>query len=82
MRRMIDTPGTFDEQGWLKVGFYGHQPSIADGYISTGSLYLCSAVWLPLGLPATDPFWVGDAKPWTAKKVWSGEEVKSNHAID
>jgi hypothetical protein len=79
MRRMIDAPGTFDEQGWLRVGFYGNQPSIAESYISTGSCYLCSAAWLPLGLPATDPFWAGPAKPWTSKKVWSGEQVKADH---
>lgn len=82
MRGMIDAPGTFDEQGWLTVGFYGHQPSMAESYISTGSLYLCSAAWLPLGLPATDRFWSGEAKPWTAKKIWSGADVKADHAVD
>lgn len=81
MRRMIDAPGTFDDQGWLRIGFYGHQPAIAETYISTGSLYLCSAAWLPLGLRASDPFWASDAKPWTAKKIWSGEDVKADHAI-
>jgi hypothetical protein len=81
MRHMIDAPGTFDEQGWLRVGFNGHQPAIAEPYISTGSLYLCSAAWLPLGLPATDPFWAGEARPWTSKKFWSGENVKADHAL-
>ena len=81
MRRMIDAAGTFDDQGWLRIGFYGHQPAIAEPYISTGSLYLCSAAWLPLGLPASDPFWAGEAKPWTSKKVWSGQDVNADHAI-
>jgi hypothetical protein len=81
MRRMMQAPGTFDEQGWLRVGFQGHQPSIAESYISTGSCYLCSAAWLPLGLPASDPFWSGAAMPWTSKKVWSGEQVSADHAI-
>ena len=72
MRRMTEAPGMFDDQGWLRVGFYGHQPSIAESYISTGSCYLCSAVLLPLGLLATDPFWAGPATPWTSKKIWSG----------
>ena len=81
MRRMIDAPGTFDDQGWLRIGFYGHQPDIAESYISTGSLYLCSAAWLPLGLPATDRFWSGEAKPWTAKKIWAGQDLKADHAI-
>jgi hypothetical protein len=81
MRRMMQAPNTFDERGWLTVGFYGHQPSIAEAYISTGSCYLCSAAWLPLGLAASDPFWSGAAKPWTSKKVWSGDPVSADHAI-
>ena len=56
MRPMLGAPGTFDSDGWLRVGFYGHQPEIAESYISTGSCYLCSAAWLPLGLPPSDPF--------------------------
>jgi hypothetical protein len=81
MRRMVDAAGTFDDHGWLTVGFYGHQPSIAEPYISTGSCYLCSAAWLPLGLPASDPFWTGPAAPWTAKKIWMGDKVGPDHAL-
>ncbi len=81
MRRMIEAPGTFDQLGWLKVGLYGHQPTLAESYISTGSLYLCSAAWLPLGLPATDFFWTAEAKPWTAKKVWNGHDVDADHSL-
>lgn len=81
MRRMTETPGTFDENGWLRVGFCGQQPEIAESYISTGSCYLCSAAWLPLGLPATDPFWAESAKPWTSKKAWSGANVPTDHSI-
>ena len=83
MRRMVDAPGTFDEKGWLRVGFVGHQPEIAEAYISTGSCYLCSAAWLPLGLPATDPFWAdAAARPWTSKMVWDGEDVPADHAFE
>ena len=81
MRRMIDAPGTFDEQGWLRVGFYGHQLSIAEEYISTGSCYLCSVAWLPLGLPQSDPFWSGASAPWTAQKIWAGEFATPDHAL-
>jgi hypothetical protein len=81
MRRMTDAPGTFDDDGWLRVGFCGHQPEMAETYISTGSCYLCSAAWLPLGLPATDPFWAESAKPWTSKKAWNGENVAADHAM-
>ena len=81
MRKMISAPGTFDSQGWLQVGFYGHQPAMAESYISTGSCYLCSVAWLPLGLPATDPFWAAPAAPWTGKKVWEGENIAADHAL-
>lgn len=81
MRRMLEVPGTFDEHGWLRVGFCGHQPELAESYISTGSLYLCSAAWLPLGLPAADPFWSGAAKAWTSMKIWSGKDERADHAI-
>lgn len=81
MTRMDKAPGTFDNQGWLTIGFAGHQPSIGEAYISTGSLYLCSAAWLPLGLPATDGFWASPAQPWTQQKAWSGVDIKTDHAI-
>ena len=81
MRKMLDAPGVFDQGGWLRIGFYGYQPSIAESYISTGSSYLCSAVFLPLGLPATDPFWSDPPKPWTSKSIWAGAPVGLDHAL-
>jgi hypothetical protein len=81
IRRMIEAPGTFDENGWLKVGFCGHQPSIGESYISTGSLYLCSTGLLPLGLPPSDPFWSGAPQPWTSQKIWNGQDVPTDHAL-
>jgi hypothetical protein len=81
MTRMIAAPGTFDSNGWLTIGFAGHQPAIGENYISTGSLYLCSAAWLPLGLDATDEFWTAPPQLWTAKKAWSGINIPTDHAI-
>lgn len=81
IHRMIEAPGTFDEHGWLTVGFCGHQPSVAESYISTGSLYLCSAALLPLGLPAADPFWSSPPQPWTSRKIWTGQDVPIDHAL-
>ena len=82
MTRMTNAKGTFDSKGWLTIGFCGHQPSIGEGYISTGSLYLCSAAWLPLGLPETDEFWSAPAQMWTQQKAWSGVDIKTDHAIN
>jgi hypothetical protein len=81
MRRMVEAPGTFDESGWLTIGFCGHQPNMGEDYISTGSLYLCAVGLLPLGLPPDDPFWAAPPADWTAKKVWSGQNLKTDHAI-
>lgn len=81
IRRMIEAPGTFDKQGWLTVGFCGHQPSMGENYISTGSLYLCSVALLPLGLPRSDPFWSGPPQPWSSRKIWNGEDTAADHAL-
>jgi hypothetical protein len=81
IRRMIEAPGTFDDHGWLRIGFCGHQPSLAESYISTGSLYLCSAALLPLGLPPADAFWSAPATRWTSQLLWSGASLPPDHAI-
>ncbi|MCZ8517977.1 MULTISPECIES: DUF2264 domain-containing protein [Paenibacillus] len=80
MRRLAEAPGTFDAAGWLTIGFCGSQKNLGEGYISTGSLYLCTAVFLPLGLPPEDPFWNGEAE-WTAKKLWSGAGAPIDSAL-
>jgi hypothetical protein len=75
------TAVTFDPNGWLRIGFCGHQPGIGETYISTGSLYLCSAALLPLGLPASDEFWSAPPQPWTSASAWSGQPFPIDHAI-
>jgi hypothetical protein len=81
IRKMIEAPGTFDARGWLQIGFCGHQPTLAESYISTGSLYLCSAALLPLGLPPSDEFWSAPPAPWTSQQLWSGQSLPSDHAM-
>jgi hypothetical protein len=81
IRKMTEAPGTFDGQGWLQIGFYGHQPSLAEGYISTGSLYLCATALLPLGLPPDDTFWSGPEMRWTSQRLWAGESLPPDHAL-
>ncbi|WP_022824741.1 DUF2264 domain-containing protein [Hymenobacter norwichensis] len=80
IRRTMEPKGTFDAKGWLQIGLCGHQPSIGEGYISTGSLYLCTTAFLPLGLPPTDAFWTSPTQDWTARQIWSGQNVKTDHA--
>ena len=82
IKRHMSVKGNFDERGWLTLGFAGHQPQIAERYISTGSLYLCSVVFTALGLPATDEFWCAPYAEWTGKKIWNGNKsVKLDKAI-
>ena len=80
-RRTLEPQGTFTADGWLQIGLAGHQPSIGETYISTGSLYLCSVVWLPLGLAPEDPFWSAPAADWTQKAAWAGGPVTLDHAM-
>lgn len=80
IRKQVAAAGTFDEAGWLRIGLYGYQPGIGEEYISTGSLYLCSQAFLILGLPADDPFWKGPDADWTAKKIWKGLDITTDHA--
>lgn len=82
IERTLGAPGTFDENGWLRIGLAGHQNSMGESYISTGSLYLCAAVFLPLGLHESHPFWSGNAAKWTSQKAWSGEDLRADHAMD
>jgi hypothetical protein len=81
LRRTMEAPGTFDADGWLRIGLCGHQPSIAESYISTGSLYLCTFALLPLGLPVSHPFWAEPATDWTSRKIWSSQDTRADHAL-
>jgi hypothetical protein len=81
IRRTLEAPGAFDDHDWLRIGVSGHQPGLGETYISTGSLYLCSAAFLPLGLPASDPFWSAAPAPTTWQKVWSGVDLPVDHAL-
>lgn len=79
--RTLEAPGTFDEEGWLTFGLAGNQPSLAEHYLTIGSLYLCTAVFLPLGLAETHEFWTAPETPWTSKKVWGGEDFPADTAL-
>ena len=81
IKRCFENPDNFDESNWLRMGFCGYQPSLAEGYITTGSLYLCTGVFLPLGLNEEDGFWSSDAEMYTSQKIWSGIDVQADHSI-
>ena len=81
IRRMFARDNrNFNEGGFLTLGFNGSQPGISDWYTNNGSLYMASLAFLPLGLPADDPFWTDAPQAWTSKKAWSGESFAKDHA--
>jgi hypothetical protein len=81
IKSTLEPPGTFDSDGWLRIGLAGHQPEIGEYYISTGSLYLCTVAFLPLGLKAEDEFWISPSAAWTSKKAFAGRKFSIDRAI-
>jgi hypothetical protein len=81
LKRTMDCPNTYTKDGWLNIGLCGSQPDLADWYNTTGSLYICTNILLPLGLPETDEFWATPPLKFTAQKIWNGEDVKGDHGI-
>lgn len=79
MHRMFDGRENFNEKGYLTIGFCGRQPNVADWYTNNGSLYMTTLAFLPLGLPATHPFWTDAPQPWTNCKAWGGEPFPKDH---
>jgi len=72
MRRLLDAPGTFDEDNWLRGPWRDMPPALADAG-AAGSLYLCTAVFLPLGLTPENAFWTEPEAPWSARQVYGGD---------
>lgn len=80
IRKTLENPTTFTKDGWLTIGLYGYQPEMGDVYNNAGSPYLCTLIFLPLGLPATDAFWATPPEQWSAQKIWSGQDFKNDHS--
>ncbi|GAA4462837.1 DUF2264 domain-containing protein [Nibrella saemangeumensis] len=81
IRKTLESSSTY-QNGWLTIGLYGSQPDIADVYNNQGSVYLATAIFLPLGLPASDPFWADAPVKWSAQRVWSGEDFPHDIKIN
>ncbi|HRH42048.1 MAG TPA: DUF2264 domain-containing protein [Pyrinomonadaceae bacterium] len=82
MKRMF-VQNTFTKDGWLTLGLVGNQQSnIADSYSNTGSMYITSLAFLPLGLPVTHKFWADPFTEWTQLKAWGGKSFAKDYAVD
>jgi len=79
LKKTTENPSTY-QNGWLTLGMYGSQPGLADSYNNQGSPYLCSVIFLPLGLPDDDPFWTSEVTDWSAKRIWSGKDWNADHS--
>lgn len=80
LHRMFDKENNFNEKGYLSIGFCGNsQKNVADWYTNTGSLYMTTLAFMPLGLPADHPFWTDAAQPWTQVKAWNNQQFPKDH---
>jgi len=77
-----DAPGNFTRDGFLTIGFVGHQPELGDWYSNNGSMYIASAGLLALGLPATDSYWTAPAQDWTQKKAFAGVRFPKDYPVN
>lgn len=75
-KKMFEGEQNFTSDGYLTLGVNGYQPHIVDYYTNTGSLYIASLGFLPLGLPASHAFWSSLAESWTSQKVWFGADAR------
>jgi hypothetical protein len=74
-------PGNFKD-GYLTIGFVGHQPELGDWYSNNGSMYIASASLLPLGLPENDSYWTAPAQDWTQKKAFAGAKFPKDYPVN
>ena len=74
-------PASFRPDGFLNIGLCAAQPGLGETYISTGSLYMCAAAFLPLGLPPTAPYWRDADAAWTQRRIWAGEDAPADHKL-
>lgn len=81
IKKTLESPTSYKD-GWLTIGLYGDQPHIADYYNNQGSPYICTNIFLPLGLPETHPFWANPPAKWSAQKIWTGEDFENDHSVD
>ena len=80
--RIFSAPSNFTKGGFLTIGFVGAQPELGDWYSNNGSMYITSASFLPLGLPATDSYWTAAAQDWTQKKAFAGARFSKDYHVD
>jgi hypothetical protein len=74
-------PGNFTADGFLTIGFAGHQPELADWYSNNGSMYIATESFHALGLPADDSYWTSAAQDWTQKKAFANMRFPKDYPV-
>ena len=80
--RSLAHQDTYDSHGWLNVGLCGHQPSLSENYISTGSLYAACWAFLPLGLSPSSAFWSDKETLFSSQILYAGQDADSDAAYN
>jgi hypothetical protein len=80
-RAIFRFPSNFDENGFLTLGFTGHQPKLADVYSNAGSMYIAAESLIALGLSTNDSYWTSPALPWTTKRAFDGQEFPKDYYV-
>jgi hypothetical protein len=81
LRRHFSSEDSWDELGWLTIGSVGRQESLAEFYISRGSLYMALMAFLPMGLSANHDFW-NDGGVFTSRSFYSGVDMPVDRFTD
>jgi hypothetical protein len=82
LRRQFQNKNNFNADGWLIIGLNGSQIDISENDINTGSLYLCCAIFLALGLDSNDLFWTAPSAEWSSLKAWNGNQIQQDQSIN
>lgn len=81
-KAVFTQPSNFTKDGFLTIGFVGHNPALGDWYSNNGSMYVTTEGFLALGLPASDGFWTTPSAPWTQKLAFAGQPFQKDYAVD
>jgi len=81
-KAVFSQPSNFTKDGFLTIGFAGHNPALGDWYSNNGSMYITAEGFLALGLPASDSFWTAPAQAWTQKLAFAGQPFRKDYAVD
>lgn len=81
LETMFDDDANFDSNGFLRLGFRGMQPELADTYSNVGSVYYALLAFLPLGLMQTAAFWTEEDAMYTQERAWKGLRIDRDAAF-